>query len=362
MSESKDKGFIFILGTRPEAIKLAPVILECEKRDLQYTVVTTGQHPTLCVEALREFGISPHYELSNSLDGKGLDFLSSGILLNLSRVELDWENAITVVQGDTTSALMGAYFAFLKGSSVAHVEAGLRTNQADRPFPEEMNRRVISRLAKIHFASTQRNMDSLIAENVSSKDILVVGNTVIDAVKYFRISAKKPNEVVRVLVTLHRRENHGFVIKANTDILGEIALKHPKGVKFTFIKHPNPLAWQSVSPEFISMNNVEIIDPLNYRDLITLLSATDVIVTDSGGLQEEATYLGIPTLIVRTETERIEAVESGVCSLVGVEGDNLRTQLEYLLRNISSESFSTPQSNVFGDGSSAKLIVDALLH
>ncbi len=361
MTSPTSAQFVFILGTRPEAIKLAPVILEMKERDLFYTVVATGQHPQLCTSALAEFGIEPNIYMSALTPNQTLSQLTAEILRKLSEIVPKKRNLAIIVQGDTTSAFAGAYFGFMNQFKVIHIEAGLRTDEPKRPFPEEMNRRLISQLTDINFAVTERNKQALVDEGINEKYVHVVGNTVIDALNKFAITGNSKEHSAKVLVTLHRRENHGLNIFKATEILSKIGNHFKKEFEFIYIRHPNPNSWNSIAPEFLKLANLTVIPPQSYSEIVKLLHSTAIIVTDSGGFQEEATFLGIPTLIVREETERIEAVESGVCELVGVEGDLLENRLMWLLSNGKNLAERSKPSPIFGIGNSSKLIVDKLI-
>ena len=352
---------IFILGTRPEAIKLAPLILLAQQnQQFKVKIVLTSQHPEMCQATLESFGIVPTDVLDSFENEQGLVLLSSRILLELTRINIEWESSTVIIQGDTTSAIMGAYAGFLLGSKIVHIEAGLRSHNR-LPFPEETNRKLISILADLNFCATTSNAENLKAEGVSQDKIFVVGNTVIDAILHFGSRSRELEDEKRILITLHRRENQGSVIKTATEIISKLANKFNYGHKWIFIKHPNPNVQSSYDNEFTNNLNIEFRDPIPYPQMIQELRSANLLITDSGGFQEEATFLGLPTLVLRASTERIEAVEDGSCLLVPHPSKNLDTLVTELLEESGGDyaRLSKP-SDVFGVGNSAEKIMPIL--
>ena len=355
------KSLVFILGTRPEAIKLAPLILLAkDNQKLKVEVVLTSQHPEMCKETLKEFGLVPSKVLASFESEQGLLMLSSRILSELTKLDIEWSSSLVIVQGDTTSALMGAYAGFLLNSKVAHIEAGLRSND-HLPFPEEMNRRLISSLSTFNFCATPSNAQNLRIEGIEEDKIFVVGNTVIDAMLHFGVTSRELETEKSVLITLHRRENQGDVIRSATAIISNLANTYHAGYKWIFIKHPNPSVQNSYDLEFLKNQNIDFQDPIPYPEMLDELKSTSLLITDSGGFQEEATFLGIPTLVIRRTTERKEAIEEGCCLLVPNPQEDLKKLVDNILRNNDGiyDQMSHP-SDVFGVGNSAEAILEAL--
>jgi UDP-N-acetylglucosamine 2-epimerase (non-hydrolysing) len=354
------KTLLFILGTRPEAIKLAPVIIEARKSTIFRTeVILSSQHPEMCVQTLETFGVSPTIVLSGFEKGQSLVSFSSRVLGELKELNVPWKESIVVVQGDTTTSLMGAYAGFLMESKVVHVEAGLRTYDHD-PFPEEMNRVLISKLANFHFCATEGNSQNLRTEGISQQQIAVVGNTVIDAINFFNVKRKLNTEKKSILITLHRRENHKTVINETTKIINQLANEFDSDFDWKFIKHPNPLAQAGYDSEFKSNPNITFLNPLLYPEMLMELSESYLVLTDSGGFQEESTYLGIPTLVMRKTTERPEAISSGCCELVADPTKMLEVRIREILSNEALHQKMSHSSEIFGVGESAKKILDVL--
>ena len=234
-------SLIFILGTRPEAIKLAPVILEAQKHTgIEIEILLTGQHPKMCITALESFGIQPTKVMNTVKDNQTILQLTAEILIELSKLNIKWEQSTVLVQGDTTSALFGAYAGFIMGSKIGHIEAGLRTSDSRTPFPEEMNRRLITRIADIHFCATESNALNLQKEGISKNKIHVTGNTIIDALVKAATTENRKSEKEIILITLHRRENQAQVIAEATRIIDEVAREETVKCFWKVIKHPNP--------------------------------------------------------------------------------------------------------------------------
>lgn len=354
-------NLLFILGTRPEAIKLSPLILKAQKNsDTKVEIILTSQHPQLCRETLANFGIIPTRELEAFESEQGLTMLSARILTELANLKIDWKNSLVCVQGDTTSAIMGAYAAYLQGSKVAHIEAGLRSHDYF-PFPEEMNRKLISSLAEFNFCATKSNAQNLIAEGIDKEKIYVVGNTVIDAMLHFNVTKRQPVIEKSILITLHRRENHGEVIHTVTKIINQLVQRFNNGFRWIFITHPNPNVQSSYHSEFKSNPNIEFRSPMPYPEILQELRDATLLITDSGGFQEEATFLGLPTIILRRTTERNEAISAGCCMLVPNPEENLEDLVINFLQESEGNYLRTSKpSLVFGAGNSASKIMEIL--
>jgi UDP-N-acetylglucosamine 2-epimerase (non-hydrolysing) len=354
------KTLLFILGTRPEAIKLAPIILEARNSKIfRSEVILSSQHPEMCLQTLSTFGITPTIVLSGFENGQSLVSFSSKVLGEIAQIDLPWKESIVIVQGDTTTATMGAYAGFLMESKVVHVEAGLRTYERD-PFPEEMNRSLISKLADFHFCATDGNSQNLRTEGVHQHQIAIVGNTVTDAVNFFKVKRIVDKEKKSILITLHRRENHKSVINETTKIISQLANEFDSGFEWKFIKHPNPIAQAGYDSDFKSNPNIRFLDPLPYPEMLAELSKSYLVLTDSGGFQEESTYLGIPTLVLRKTTERPEAISSGCCELIADPAITLKTKTRNILTNELLHQQMSHPSEIFGVGTSAKKILDFL--
>ncbi len=358
--------FLILLGTRPEAIKLAPVILKLQKIGQKPVVVLTGQHASLADDILDWFEIKPDYNLRIMKENQTPAYVMQRLLSDLpplfNRIKPNW----VVVQGDTSSALAGAQAAFLEKIKIAHVEAGLRSHDMNQPFPEEMNRRVISRLASVHFAPTSSSKENLLLEQVDKASILVSGNTVVDALNLIlkkvdvtSADIKKAYSVSNheklILLTCHRRENYGKSQKKIFRAILTLADIHPD-YKFVFPVHPNP----SVNRHLAMLQNhdqIAIIDPLSYFNFIPLMSACDLVMTDSGGIQEEAPALGKPVLVLRNTTERPELIESGAGVLVGSSEKEIIKNTEYFLTG----NRGIVKKALFGDGRASERIVKFLI-
>lgn len=362
-----DYKILVLFGTRPEAIKLAPVISELKKRAIPAVVVSSSQHTDLLTPFLKIFDIGVDYDLNVMTENQTPNAVCARVLQGLDAV-LDQENPdIILVQGDTTTAFAGAFAGFNRKIPVGHVEAGLRSGNLYSPFPEEMNRRLISKVASFHFAATAANCDNLRREGVAEEKIFLTGNTVVDALHFISRNAAASEKIQRligntagfkrILLTTHRRESFGEKMSGNLYALREFVRDH-EDVCLIFPVHPNPNV-RGVATEILGgQARVILLDPLDYTDFIALMKNAWLIASDSGGVQEESPSLGKPVLILRENTERPEAVASGVAKLVGQ--DSLAEMLE---DNYNDESWITAVSaiaNPFGDGKAAERIVDIL--
>jgi UDP-N-acetylglucosamine 2-epimerase (non-hydrolysing) len=358
-----------VLGTRPEVIKLAPVIRELQERSDEFESITvaSGQHTDLLAPFVKVFDLRIDHQLQVMLPGQPLNVLASKILAALDPVLEQTRPDAVLVQGDTTTALGGALAAYQRGIPVGHIEAGLRTGDSKQPFPEEMNRRLISRLAAWHFAATSRNRRTLLAEGVDRTAIAVTGNPVVDSLKEIlekRIRSPRLLELLeasaglrRVVLTTHRRENFGKEMAGNLRVLAEF-VERQTDVGLIFPVHPNPAVRQAAEKALGGRDRMWLVEPLDYLDFIGLLSECWLIVSDSGGIQEEAPTLGKPLLVLRELTERPEAVECGIARLVGGSPYRLEIALkDAYWRPVGEDK---PVANPFGRGDSARQIADAL--
>jgi UDP-N-acetylglucosamine 2-epimerase (non-hydrolysing) len=358
---------LFVLGTRPEAIKLASLIKESkEQAFFEVKVCTTGQHRELLEQATKFFGIQPDYALDLMVDNQTLGDLTSRALTELLKVYETEKPDCVVVQGDTTTALVGALAAFYKKIKIAHIEAGLRSNDKYSPFPEEMNRILISRLADFHFCPTEMAWRNLQKENVKG-DSYIVGNTVTDAVMLVlkTFSEKEPSFVFPIdfskriiLVTAHRRESFGESLREICSTLRGLADRHT-GIQFIFPVHPNPNVLKDVQYYLSDCPNIIVNSPLDYPSLVWVLMKCYFVMTDSGGIQEEAAFLGKPVLVMRNVTERQEGIDEGVSLLVGTNRDRIVNVFESLLRPEVYKKMAK-SSTIYGDGKASYRILEAL--
>lgn len=347
---------LFIIGTRPEAIKLAPLILKSSSF-AEVEVCSTGQHKELLDQVLTFFGITPHYELKLMKPDQSLEELTSSIILETSRIYEISKPHLVVVQGDTTTAMASALSAFYKKIKVAHVEAGLRSHEKYSPFPEEMNRSVISKIASFHFCPTQKAFQNLISEGVS-ENVHEVGNTVIDALILASELVKLEKETNKtVIVTMHRRENFGKPAEEICDAISTLSDSYPD-IEFVFLVHPNPNVKLIVENK-LSSKNVKLVTSVDYSTMVKLLSNCYLVITDSGGIQEEAPSFGKPVIVTREVTERQEGVEAGVAFLVGHSKEKIIETFVKLL--IESEYKKIVNiKNPYGDGKSSEKIIEIL--
>jgi UDP-N-acetylglucosamine 2-epimerase (non-hydrolysing) len=370
------KRILVCFGTRPEAIKLAPVLAELGRRPDRFETVVcvTGQHREMLDQVLGFFGIAVRHDLALMRPGQDLTDLTCGVLAGLRWVLAAERPDLVVVQGDTTSALAAALAAFYARVPVAHVEAGLRTGDLRAPYPEEMNRTVVGVLAARHFAPTERARANLLREGVPAERVLVTGNTVIDALAWTtarlredaalrgRLDAQfaflDPGRPL-VLVTGHRRESFGEGFRGICEALREIA-GGGEGVQVVYPVHLNPKVQGPVRSILDGAPGVHLLDPLDYLPFVYLMGRADLILTDSGGIQEEAPSLGKPVLVMRETTERPEAVEAGTALLVGTGRGAIVRETRRLLADRGAREAMTRSGNPFGDGKAAVRIVDAL--
>jgi UDP-N-acetylglucosamine 2-epimerase (non-hydrolysing) len=368
-SPTRIVNLLVVFGTRPEAIKLAPVIAELRRRpDVTVRVVTTAQHRELLDQVLAVFSIVPDVDLDLMRPQQTLAELSGRILSALDQLLQSAAPDAVVVQGDTTSAFMSGLAAFYRGVPVAHVEAGLRTGSLFNPFPEEMNRRLTAALTSLHFAPTARARQALLAEGISDDAIFVTGNTVVDALLQMRgsdaykavrlpVNIRKGERVL--LVTLHRRENWGAPLAGMCRALRTIA-EARADVRVVLPVHLNPAVRTVVHESLGAVPRVDLIEPLDYLEFIALMDASWLVLTDSGGVQEEAPALGRPVLVLRDVTERPEAVECGAARLVGTDPEAIVRRTLALLDNDDERASMARPVSPFGDGRAARRIVDVL--
>jgi len=354
-----------VIGTRPEAIKMAPVVLALKQAPwARVRVLATAQHREILDEALSVFGVTPDIDLNIMRPGQSLPDLTARLLTVLDKVMENESPGVVLAQGDTTTVLASALACFYRRIPFCHVEAGLRTWDFDNPFPEEMNRTLAGRLARLHFAPTEQAQANLIKEGIPADRIFVTGNTVIDALlsvaaRDTQLDMKIPAEKRIVLLTAHRRENFGAPLDEIFSAVQNLAERHPE-LQFVYPVHPNPLVAEPARNRLGNVAGVTLCPPLGYLQLVALMKRSWLILTDSGGLQEEAPALGKPVLVLRDETERPEAVEAGVAQLVGHNRDRIIAGIEHLLTNESAYQTMVSGASPYGDGRAAARIADIL--
>ncbi|MFE0043542.1 non-hydrolyzing UDP-N-acetylglucosamine 2-epimerase [Streptomyces albireticuli] len=354
---------MLVLGTRPEAIKLAPVARAMAASPLfEPIVVTTGQHREMLQQMLELLQVPVHTQLDVMRDRQQLSTLTARLVDGLGEVFRAERPDLVLVQGDTTTALTGALAAFYERVPIAHVEAGLRTGVLDNPFPEEANRRLIGRLARWHFAPTARAAEHLTAEGVPEAEVFTTGNTVIDNLLWVLAENTGHSHfetgLRRVLLTLHRRENQGATMRAMGKAMRRLAERGD--VEMVVPLHKSPAVREALLPELTGHPRIRVVEPLGYTDFSATLAACDLVLTDSGGIQEEAPSLGKPALVLRTTTERPEAVEAGAARLVGTEPEHILEAAEGLLDDPVAYERMATAGNPFGDGHATDRIVAQL--
>lgn len=369
------KKILLIFGTRPEAIKMAPLVKEFQKHPQHFhtSVCVTAQHREMLDQVLNFFEIQPNYDLNIMKPGQNLYSLTASIIESLKDILEDFKPDYVFVHGDTTTTMASSIASFYSGAKTCHIEAGLRTFDKYSPFPEEINRQITSRICDIHFAPTEKAKENLEKENISAKNILVTGNTVIDALfesvsKVENLSSPginqikeliQPNQEI-ILVTGHRRENHGDGFERICKALKDIANNKPE-VQIIFPVHLNPKVQEPVQRLLSHLSNVHLLEPLAYPDFIWLMNRSKVILTDSGGIQEEAPSLGKPVLVMRDTTERPEAVEAGTVILTGTDDAILVKETLQLLNDKDYYNTMSALHNPYGDGNACKRIIDYII-
>lgn len=366
------KKILLVFGTRPEAIKMAPLVKKFKSQStaFQSKVCVTAQHREMLDQVLDFFEIEPDYDLDLMKPGQNLHSLTATIIESLKPILEEFSPNFVFVHGDTTTSMAAALAGFYSGAKVCHIEAGLRTYDKLSPFPEEVNRQIVGRISDFHFAPTETSQNNLLQERVPQESILVTGNTVIDAlfesvervkdlsnptIDLIKRNLEENQEVV--LVTGHRRENHGTGFKRICRALKRLALKKPD-VKIIYPVHLNPKVKEPVKRILGDVDNVLLIEPLSYPVFIWLMNRSKIIITDSGGVQEEAPSLGKPVLVMRDTTERPEAVDAGTVLLVGTNEELIFNEAIDLLENETRFKKMSELHNPYGDGKSCARIVN----
>ncbi len=372
-----------VFGTRPEAIKMAPVINELKKYPARFEtrICVTAQHREMLDQMLKLFGITPDIDLDLMEPDQTLPALTSKVLLAMTKLLEEEEPDWVLIQGDTTTVMATALAAFYLRIPVGHIEAGLRTDDRYSPFPEEINRRIVSVLATYHFAPTERARDRLLAEGVDPEKVFLTGNTVVDAIHW--ILSRPPSEEAKrlfaelglpdpgvaraeelpfrlLLVTAHRRESFGPPFESLCKGLRTIAERN-RDVVLVYPVHLNPRVRDPVRRILAGHPRIRLIEPLSYESFVRLMNVSYLILTDSGGIQEEASVLGKPVLVLREVTERPELIEAGIGKLVGTDSRKIVTEAERLLRDVNTYRSMAKQAQLFGDGHAAERIVQILM-
>ena len=361
-----------VFGTRPEAIKMAPLAIELEKNpNIEATVCVTAQHRQMLDPVLQIFNITPDYDLDIMKERQTLVGITSKVLEGLDDVLKEVKPDIVLVHGDTTTSFVGALAAFYNQIMVGHVEAGLRTYDIYSPFPEEMNRCLTGRIAEMNFSPTIKNKENLLRENVSADKIFITGNTVIDAMKTtvrddFIFVTDELNNIDykghRVIaMTAHRRENLGKPLENICNAVRRLVEKYDD-VEVVYPVHLNPLVRETVFKILGGLDRVHLIEPINVDELHNLMARSYMVMTDSGGIQEEAPSLAKPVLVLRKETERPEAVEAGTVKIAGIDEEVIYNLACELLDSSEAYNKMAHAANPYGDGNASKRIVDAILY
>jgi UDP-N-acetylglucosamine 2-epimerase len=362
---------ICVFGTRPDAIKMSPVVLELRAHSDRWSVRTlvTGQHREQLDQVLKVFGIVPDVDLAIMRHGQSLAEITTRALSGLDRAFDEEPADVVLAQGDTTTTFVAALAAFYHKIPFGHVEAGLRTGRMYDPFPEEMNRRLAGALASYHFAPTNAARDNLLREGVAASRIAVTGNTGIDALLTVAESDVEVDDASvaallnagkrLVLVTAHRRENWGEPLAAICHAVGSLARRFPE-TEFVFAWHRNPTVRETVGRELPALPNVRLVEPPSYGPFVKLMKASTLILTDSGGIQEEAPGLGVPVLVLRRTTERPEGVQAGVARLVGTDPDVIVDEASRLLTDPHERTAMHTNGSPYGDGHAARRIRERL--
>ena len=374
------KRVLTVFGTRPEAIKMAPLVIGLQQDDrFESQVCITAQHREMLDQVLAIFDLQPDYDLDLMQPGQDLFQLTSRVLLNMRDVLRQAKPDIVLIHGDTTTCFAAGLAAFYQGIAIGHVEAGLRTGDMQAPFPEEANRSLVGRIANLHFAPTAMAKNNLLAENISAEAIIVTGNTVIDALLLARkkveslpashwhaqfeplLLQRLETATKMILITGHRRENFGdgFINLCNG--IRQLALQHPDWL-LIYPVHLNPNVLQPVNDILSNIDNVMLIAPLDYLPFVWLMNQSSLILTDSGGIQEEGPSLGKPVLVMREVTERPEALDAGTVRLVGTSTQSIVANVEQVLLDDNQYQVMSQAINPYGDGHAVPRILDALSH
>lgn len=370
------KKVLLVFGTRPEAIKMAPLALQLKQQEASFEtkVCVTGQHRQMLDQVLELFNLTPDFDLNLMKPGQTLSNITSGVLKGLEQVFAEWTPDVVLVHGDTATTFAASLAAYYHKITVGHVEAGLRTGDIYSPWPEEANRKLTGALTTYHFAPTQSSYNNLIKENIDPKNITITGNTVIDALLTVKEKVETDRAVIAqfeqqfnfldstkklILVTGHRRENFGQGFLNICTALANIAKQYPD-VQIVYPVHLNPNVQKPVNELLSGISNIYLIAPQDYLPFVYLMNRSYLILTDSGGIQEEAPSLGKPVLVMRDTTERPEAVEAGTVKLVGTDATLIQQSVIELLENPDLYQAMAAAHNPYGDGTASQQIIRAL--
>lgn len=365
-----------VYGTRPEAIKVAPIITAIEADpELRSITVVTGQHREMLDQVNTMFGIEPDHDMNIMAAGQTLNSVAAKVISGLDEILAEEEPDLVIVQGDTTTVMGAAIAAFNRQIPVVHLEAGLRSGHIDSPFPEEANRKLTSQITALHLAPTSTSKDNLTREDISENDIVITGNSVIDTLLFAtrnlgvtfddprleKLQAKRAagDSGKILLVTAHRRENLGSAMEDIGKAVADLAEKYPE-LTVVFPIHKNPKVRTAIMPAIEHLDNVVLIEPLSYAQFTRALSLADIVLTDSGGVQEEAPSLGKPVLVMRENTERPEAVVAGTVKLIGTHRQRLVDEVSLLLDSTEAYGAMANAVNPYGDGDAARRTVEAI--
>lgn len=361
------KKVMLVFGTRPEAIKMCPLVLEMRRHpDIQPIVCVTGQHRQMLDQVLEAFGVTPDYDLAVMKEKQTLFDITANILLNIRTVLEEVKPDVVLVHGDTSTTFVTALACFYLQIPVGHVEAGLRTHNIYSPFPEEFNRQAVSIVAKYNFAPTEMSKQNLLKEGRAPESIVVTGNTAIDALRttvredYTHPALDWADDSRLILITAHRRENLGEPMHQMFRAIRRIVDEHPD-VKALYPIHMNPLVREAAAAELGGCDRIRIIEPLDVLDFHNIMARSYLILTDSGGIQEEAPSLGKPVLVMRDTTERPEGIAAGTLRLVGTEESVIYEAFKELLTDCTVYEKMSQASNPYGDGHASERIVEALI-
>lgn len=362
-----------VIGTRPEAIKIVPIIklIEAEYQDkFKYKLIVTGQHDTMLNQILDFFQIKPDYDLNLMKADQKLSELTASLLLSIGKILKKEQPDIVLIQGDTTTTFTGALSAFYHKIKIGHIEAGLRTYDKYQPFPEEINRHLIDIMADFCFAPTEKNKENLLKEDVNPDKIFVTGNTGIDTLYLVKeqYKDKLDSQLLQsnlydnrkiILVTAHRRENFGENIRNICKSLLKISQEFPE-YKIVYPVHKNPNIKNVVTSILSNKKNIILLPPLNHIEFVSILARSYLVLTDSGGVQEEGPVFGIPVLVMRGKTERIEGIKTGVLKLVGTQSENIFLNVKKLIENNRAYDMMVDATNPYGDGRASRRILNVL--
>ncbi len=357
---NKLKKFLFIIGTRPEAIKLSPIIINLRREQwAEVKVVSTGQQDEIVEEILSSFNIRIDYKFKVKSKNNNLASTTARLIVKTENLLKEYKPNLALVQGDTSSVIAASIACFYNKVDICHIEAGLRTFDLHNPFPEEFNRTIVSKISKWNFAHSENSKLNLLKEGIPENKIFISGNTSIDALKFVLSKEKKFTTNNTILITIHRRESFGNPIINICRAIKSLASKTPD-FEYILPIHTNPKVKKVIQSNLNKVSNLKITKPIRYSEFINILNNSFMVMTDSGGLQEEASFLGIPTLILRTVTERQEVVKSYNAKITGFDTNQIVNDAMEIIKNKNIYRKMSKKNNLFGDGNASKLIIEKL--